>query len=191
MKNYNSKLKIIIVFSIIFFGVLFFAKSSLAANHYVRQGATGSGSDWSNAYGSLPATLTRGDTYYIADGNYASYIFDDAVSGTTVITIKKAMSTGYGTGDHGTETGWSSSYGDGQAVFAENITFYKGYYVIDGNGTHTIPSKNSSDYGFKIVNTQDANYGVITFGEWQETASNIIIKYVHAYNTYGSKIKDR
>ncbi|OGY23914.1 MAG: hypothetical protein A2172_02775 [Candidatus Woykebacteria bacterium RBG_13_40_15] len=101
------------------------------------------------------------------------------------------MSTGYGTGDHGTETGWSSSYGDGQAVFAENITFYKGYYVIDGNGTHTIPSKNSSDYGFKIVNTQDANYGVITFGEWQETASNIIIKYVHAYNTYGSKIKDK
>ena len=42
--------------------------------HYVRAGATGlnNGSDWNNAWTSLPATLVRGDTYYIADGRMES-----------------------------------------------------------------------------------------------------------------------
>src|SRR4030043_1400540 len=81
--------------------------------YYVRAGATGAnnGSDWNNAFTTLPATLVRGTTYYIADGNYASYTFDDAVSGTTLITVKKAT-----VADHGTETGGVSTYGDGQAV---------------------------------------------------------------------------
>jgi hypothetical protein len=39
-------------------------------------------SDWTNAYPSLPATLTRGDTYYIATGNYGGYGFNTAQSGT-------------------------------------------------------------------------------------------------------------
>jgi parallel beta-helix repeat protein len=58
---------------------------------YVRAGAigNGTGSDWTNAITQLPATLTRGYTYYIADGSYGSYTFDDAVSGTQVITLKK------------------------------------------------------------------------------------------------------
>ena len=67
------------------------------------------------AYKALPATLVRGDTYYIADGSYPSYTVDDAVSGTIVITIKKAT-----TSAHGTENGWDSSYGDGQAVFTSS-----------------------------------------------------------------------
>src|SRR5687768_17254029 len=58
---------------------LFAASAALAADRYVRQGATGSGngSDWTNAYTSLPASLVRGDTYYVADGTYAGYTFDD------------------------------------------------------------------------------------------------------------------
>ena len=81
---------------------------------YVRQGAAGSadGSDWTNAYTTLPATLTRDTTYWIADGSYSGYTFNDTASGSLVIRVKKA------TGSlHGTDTGWSSGYGDGQATF--------------------------------------------------------------------------
>jgi chitodextrinase len=94
----------------------------------VRQGATGSanGNDWTNAYVALPSALTRGTTYYVADGTYSGYTFDDAASGTQVITIKKATAA-----DHGTETGWSAGYGDGQAVFG-GCSFLTDYYVIDG-----------------------------------------------------------
>lgn len=99
-----------------------------AANRYVRAGATGTnnGTDWTNAYVALPASLVRGDTYYLADGSYGSYIFDDAVSGTTVITIKKATIA-----DHGTSTGWLDTYGDGQAVFG-GWQVYSDYWVFDG-----------------------------------------------------------
>jgi len=101
---------------------------SQAANKYVRPGATGnnSGSDWTNAYTNLPAALTRGDTYYLADGTYGSYKFDDASSGSTLITIKKAIDS-----DHGTDVGWSAAYGDGQAVFS-GWQIYTDYYVFDG-----------------------------------------------------------
>jgi len=97
-------------------------------NHYIRQGATGSntGTDWTNAWTALPAALFRGDTYYIATGSYGSYTFDDPVSGTQYITIKKAISS-----DHGTDAGWQSSYGDGQTIFS-GWTFNTNYLTIDG-----------------------------------------------------------
>lgn len=104
------------------------AGPAFAANHYVRAGAggTASGNDWTNAYTALPAALTRGDTYYIADGSYAGYTFDDATSGTTLITIKKATIA-----DHGVSTGWLDTYGDGQASFGV-FDLVTDYYVLDG-----------------------------------------------------------
>jgi hypothetical protein len=111
--------------------IFFFAcATGGAANHYVRQGASGSadGSDWTNAFTNLPSTLTRGDTYYVADGSYGTQTLDDAASGAQLIVIKKAT-----TSDHGTETGWQASYGDGQAVFgAIDIASASPYWVIDG-----------------------------------------------------------
>ena len=91
---------------------------TFAADHYVREDATGdnSGSDWTNAFTQLPSTLVRGDTYYIADGNYGSYTFNDATAGSTYIYIKKAIIA-----NHGTDVGWNNSYGDGQAVFNHSI----------------------------------------------------------------------
>src|SRR5688572_27397587 len=78
---------------------LFIAASTAMANAenvYVRDGASGSGADWSDALDDLPASLTRGKTYYIADGSYAAYLFDDADSGTSLITIKKATGSDHG-----------------------------------------------------------------------------------------------
>lgn len=110
------------------------AGKASADNHYVYSGATGlaTGNDWTNAYTALPAALVRGDTYYIADGNYPAYTVDDAISGTLVITIKKVT-----TSDHGTNVGWDSSYGDGRAIFAYGtqgsaITISTSYVIWDG-----------------------------------------------------------
>lgn len=101
---------------------------ALAANKYVRPGAggTASGDDWTNAYASIPGTLNRGDTYYLADGTYGSYTFDDGPSSTTLITFKKAT-----VADHGTATGWSDAYGDGVSTFT-SWNFTTDYWLVDG-----------------------------------------------------------
>src|SRR5205807_5270977 len=106
--------------------VLTISASTNSHFHFVRAGATGngSGSDWTNAYRDLPAGLVRGDTYYVAAGNYGSHTFNDSVSGTSVITIQRAT-----VADHGTEVGWSSSY-DGQAAWNDaQWTFNRSFYT--------------------------------------------------------------
>lgn len=122
--------------------------SAYAADHYIRDGGSGDGSTWSNAWDDLPTPLVRGDTYYMADGTYSHYTFDDAASGATYIYIKKATIA-----DHGTETGWLSAYGDGQAEFAGSgnpwlIT--TAYWDIDGR---VGSGKTGSSYGFKLTST--------------------------------------
>lgn len=123
---------------------------ALAANHYVRAGATGngSGSDWTNAYANLPTSLVRGDTYYVAAGKYSGHNFNDAVSGTLAITVKAATLA-----DHGTDTGWVSSY-VGQATFGSDagggiLVFNQPYYVFDGQYRN---SDWISGYGFHVNN---------------------------------------
>ncbi len=154
----------LILFCAIFISGFLLCQKTLAADYYVRADATGSnnGSDWTNAYTALPATLdrgTNGSTYYIADGNYEGYLFDSttaAVDGTKIITIKKATAS-----VHGSEIGWQSSYGDGQAVFqwadpGAELRGYKlntfrilvSYITIDGA---VGGGSDADDYGFKLV----------------------------------------
>lgn len=115
------------------------------ATYCVRAGATGAnnGSDWNNAFTSLPATLQRGATYYIADGNYSGYTCDDLESGTALITIKKATAS-----DHKTETGWNSTYGDGQAVFGSFVIMTDNWVIdgVVGGG----PGSWTSGHGFRV-----------------------------------------
>lgn len=109
--------------------------ADIGSRFYVRAGAggNGSGTDWNNAYQDLPSTLVRGAVYYLADGSYTRYVFDDAESSTTTIYVVKATDT-----YHGTSTGWQSGYGDGVAEFApetpsfEDFSFTTGYYYLDG-----------------------------------------------------------
>lgn len=151
------------------------------ARYYVRAGASGasSGTDWTNAYPAPPEHLERGATYYVADGNYPSHNFNDPEKDSAVITVKKATAA-----DHGTGTGWQDSYGAGRAVLGSVLAFTTGYYRITGNGTHTIPSDNPADYGFKIdANTSDSWGGIVRFGaSSQGAAAHIDIQYVHVYN---------
>lgn len=138
-------------------------EAGLAANHYIRAGATGAdtGADWTNAWTALPSTLTRGDVYYIADGSYSSYTFDD--SGTAKTYIKKAIAS-----DHGTDSGWQSSYGDGTATFNATVTFKSSYWVFDGQ-----TGSGKSGYGFKIISA-----GSNKLMRFDNTPSYITVKHV-------------
>jgi hypothetical protein len=128
------------------FGV--FANAAYAANRYVRPGASGNntGTDWTNAYTSLPSTLVRGDTYYLADGAYAGRTFSTPASGAAVITIKKAT-----VASHGTDAGWNDSYGDGQASFAGSLAFTSPYWTIDGQTGGGAANKWAGSFGIKIT----------------------------------------
>lgn len=122
---------------------------AFAANHYVNQGATGTGTgaDWTNACtdftGSCAiASLVRGDTYYVGTGTFTAKTWNTPDSGTTVITIKKAI-----VADHGTATGWNNAFA-AQAVFTNRQDVETDYWTFDGQvGDYT--SGGIGSYGFK------------------------------------------
>jgi hypothetical protein len=176
IKSKNRKIHIrmhYLIVLIIFYMLGGFDLSYAQSIFYVRAGATGAnnGADWTNAYSSLPATLQRGATYYIADGNYNSYNFDDAESGSTRIMIKKATSS-----DHGTSTGWSSSYGDGQAVFG-GFTFDTGYYEVNGQKRNESDWEDYSAYGISVKKSGGGS-GSRLINIPDNKANNITLKYL-------------
>jgi hypothetical protein len=123
---------------------------SISATHYIRpSGGGGGGTSWTDAYNGLPATMVRGDTYVVAGGTYtSSHTFNDAMSGSTYIYIRKANDAQ----DSGV-AGWSASYGSNQAVFsstgATQWTFTQGYYDFDGVTPTTKWA--STGYGIKVI----------------------------------------
>ena len=131
--------------------LLSFALPASAANHYVRQGASGNGSDWASACSGFTGScaigsLVRGDTYYVGNGTITSgaTTWNTADSGTSVITIKKAT-----VADHGTDTGWSSTYA-GQAVFNQRNTISTDYWTFDGvSGDYDTGGVGSYGFQFK------------------------------------------
>ncbi len=146
--NYSSTQTKVLLFLVLLLSLLFLRTSSAdaASIHYVRPGASGSnnGSDWTNAYTNLPTTLTRGDTYYIASGNYGSSIngVNTARSGTTPIYIKKCPASTDLADACQSVSGWSNSYGTGQAFF-NNTT-------VDGSSPGYIDIDGMTSYGIKI-----------------------------------------
>src|SRR6266542_4109676 len=128
-----------------------------AANHYIRAGATGAnnGTDWSNAWTTLPGSYVRGDTYYVADGTYVgNFVFSTPESGSALITFQKAVPC-----DHGTATGWSDAFGAGQSVFSATsgivIRPQTGYWVFDGQVGSGDGS--AARHGFKFATSDTAN----------------------------------
>lgn len=179
-----------------------------AANVYIGPTATGNGSgaDWNNmkvfpfATGNWNGFWVRGNTYYIADGNYTSIEGGQypvtircsaANDGIKTITIKKAVPSGtngcIGDACHGTDDGWLDSYGDERAIFevaVPNISgatamvflFTSDYWIIDGS----VGIKNNADsYGFRTrgTGTYDRMYYAMSIPN-TETASHITFKYI-------------
>ena len=124
---------------------------SRAAVYHVRAGATGnmSGTDWINDMPKLPAALVRGNTYYIADGSYPGYTFDDPQNGAWIY-IRKATRA-----NHGTPAGWKDAFGDGKAIFGP-LKFASGYYEIDG-ASGGGPGKWTAGHGIKVEYASTAN----------------------------------
>lgn len=105
----------------------------------------GSGSDWNNMAAWSSVSFTRGNTYWIADGSYGSKTFSTAASGTNRIKIRKAT-----VAEHGTDTGWDNSYGDGQAVFTSPLRFATSFWDFDGVKRNDSNWKDADAYGFQI-----------------------------------------
>lgn len=165
IRSRNNQVRISkLLTAVAFFGL---ASAGQAADRYVDANSSGGdGSSWTNAYSTLPASLVRGDTYYIADGNYGAYDFNDPESGSEVITIKKATQS-----DHGTNTGWSAAMGDGQATFDSTLVFSTGRYVFDGQVRNESDWFDGGSYGFKVVHdNKDQNIVV--------QASNVTVEHV-------------
>ena len=137
-----DKTRFLISQCVLFLAIVVFSTSALAATHYVRAGANGngSGSDWANAYSSVPNSLVRGDTYYVAGGSYGSLTLSD--SGTSMITLLHPTASG-----HGTDTGWNAAY-EGEAIWT-NIELSASDYTIDGV-TGGGPGSWNSGFGFAV-----------------------------------------
>jgi hypothetical protein len=115
------------------------------ANHYIRAGASGDGSDWENALPLLPERQVRGDIYYIADGEYGLMLLNCPEKGTEKLIIRKATIT-----EHGTDTGWKDEYGVGYAKFSsakEGLVVQHGYTEVDG-ATGGGPGSWDTGHGF-------------------------------------------
>lgn len=146
--------------------------------HYIRDtsGEYGAenGTDWDNAYDGIPSTLQRGHSYYLADGSYGSYLVDDATSGTTQIYLCKASAN-----DHGTDTGWSSTMGDGQAAFTK-IDLTSSYITVDGAyGDGSTSAEGMSDpttYGIKVNVPAGADSKGVEFDGAHLTAKHIAVQ---------------
>ena len=158
-----------------------------AANHYVRAGAGGTGTSWSNACSDFTGScasgsLVRGDTYWVATGTYAGRDFNTAIGSGATITIKKASVSSHGcTGTTGECTGWNDSYGTGQALFNGQIRPLMSNFVIDGS------YRDESNPPTSWSTT--AAYGFRTTSIWVNSGSgisNVVFQYLDVGNTDGT-----
>jgi hypothetical protein len=110
---------------------------------------SGNGTSWAcastsggaGAYVGLPSTLTRGDVYCLADGNYGNHLsLSTPASGTLTIELRKAQSydpncsglAGWNTATMGSAQAYWASTGSGQIVDVGS----GGYWIINGNGNN-------------------------------------------------------
>ena len=165
-----------------------------ATDHFILASAqgNGSGTDWINACKDFSGScavnsLIRGDTYYVGTGSYTgNYTFNTPDSGTAVITILGATAA-----NHGTDTGWSSSYsvnaadGGSQAVWSHGLTFTSDYWKWDGAvgaGASVNPGDMTpGDYGFRFADGLNTGVVIGTPGSGSCGSSNSNITLAHFY----------
>ncbi len=134
----------------------------------------GSGSDWTNAMTAIPAELTRGRVYLLADGDYGSLVIAASTNAGEEIMVRKATLE-----DHGTETGWTPDLGDGVAFFT-GVDIGTSDVVFTGTRGGG-PGAWTTGHGIEIerTGTQCADNGaLIGIGAG---VSNVAIRHVHAY----------
>jgi len=153
--------------------ILLIAPYTSSADKYVVDGGSGGCSSWSDACDQISTALSsvsRGETIWVGDGTYSAFTANVAESSTTVITIKKATAS-----EHGAETGWSSTYGDGQATLGR-ITVTTGFWTIDGATRDEDDWQDGDSYGFKST---PETFIYIPWKDPLYDIDNIITKYVY------------
>lgn len=150
--NFFKNIVCIFIFcGLVFTGLLLDATSVDAADKYVRDGGTSATcTSWADACDQITTAeniVARGETIWVANGSYGAVTFNVATSGSTYIYVKKAIAS-----SHGTDEGWSSSYGDGKADIA-SISFGSSFWNIDGQvGQWASDLPNYVAYGIRIRN---------------------------------------
>ncbi len=128
------------------------ATQTLAADFYVRKGATGTnrGTDWVNAWNELSqinfTTLSCGDTVWIAGGTYTSALKGNkSCTAGHLLTIARVRSTDT---NPAAASGWNSSY-DSQVILPYiDIPGPSAYITINGrvpNGIQVLIDGSSGD----------------------------------------------
>lgn len=183
-----------------------FCAPAFAANHYICPGATGthSGAEWTDAYTGIgtatgninPASMVRGDTYYVANGQVtlasAVTTFGVADSGTSIITIQKAVD-----GANGTNTGWTNggtgTCNENQAVWGPFLVTTD-YYTFNGaTRGGTLTGKPEYDWrcgngNAYILATGCSTYGGSAYGFYvnNNNGSNIPVTGITLANETGA-----
>jgi hypothetical protein len=151
-----------------------------AGNCYIYAAAagTGTGASWTNAYTGFgttagkvnPASMTRGVTYWIANGAYGVQTFSTAASGTTLITIEGAT-----TASHGPDGTWNNAYA-GQATFIGDNFITTNYWTFNGQSrggnwqsSYTIKFWNQSDGSGAALNISGVTGATLEYVEVEGT----------------------
>jgi hypothetical protein len=167
--------------------------SAPAASLYVWCAAigAGNGSEWTDAYTDLPSSLVRGATYYVAGSTSCSYgphTFNDAVSGTSVITIEKATAT-----NSGNVAGWRASFGTAPAqwstIGSNGASWFieQDYYNFEGSYGTWPPHAGTFGFLFNAPPSTTGRTGRYIFlatvpAETGQTLSNINLDHVEMNN---------
>jgi hypothetical protein len=130
------------LFPALLFCLLLTTVESLAANYYVRKGATGSGkgSDWTNAFSELSqlnlSALTCGDTVWIAGGVYSSSLKGNAsCTASNPLTINRVLASD---AVPAAAVGWNASYDSLVTLPSIDIPGPAAYITIDGRTAYGI-----------------------------------------------------
>ena len=180
---------------------IFSAGKAFGACHAITPTGSGSktGVDWNDAYAGLPAALTRGDIYYLADGSYGALRLSQAASGTSTIEIRKAQSFDNGSScSPSIAAGWSTStMGSGQAKFSGAnpvASISANYFILNGNGTQTAQGcggalsaasvtatlSNPTDCGIQLYsNGSPESSGLLNLGTGN--VNNVTVEYVEMF----------
>lgn len=138
-------------------------------------GGTGDGSSFTNAFHGMPATLVRGDTYWVADGTYPPYVFDDAVSAGKKTYVRHANADSCGG-----VTGWAAGLGDGQALFTGAGTVWTvktNGWVFDGVSA----TSDTLGHGIKLYPTAADAKGIQITGPvsgYTDLADSLEFRYI-------------
>lgn len=167
-KIFFAKKSIVLLYSFFFV----FSGYAYSENFYVRQGATGNGTSWLNAWGDINniSNIGSGDKVYIAAGNYlGSY-----TAKSSGWILKRATIE-----DHGSGTGWNNTYAG-----TVNISSKSGNtFTLSNQNNITI---DGVDRRYFILNgSNKIFYGVLA----ETTGYNIIIKNATIRNYFAAGVR--